>query len=132
MEARHGVLGRVWITDRGMASPHNLTWLRQTGRRYIIGAPKAELKQFGAELADPNGWRTVHEGVEVKLTHHPRTAETVILCRSADRRSKERAIHDRFSQRIGRHPRRVGPRHRTRDCGQHGGGHLRRSDQAAR
>ena len=100
MEARHGALGRVWITDRGMASPDNLTWLRQTGRRYIIGAPKAELKQFGAELADPNGWRTVHKGVEVKLTHHPRTAETVILCRSADRRSKERAIHDRFSQRI--------------------------------
>jgi len=100
MEARHGALGRVWISDRGMASPENLTWLRQTGRRYIIGAPKAELKQFGAELADPDGWRTVREGVEVKLACHPKTAETVILCRSADRRSKERAIHDKFSQRI--------------------------------
>ena len=29
MEARHGALGRVWISDRGMASPENLTWLRQ-------------------------------------------------------------------------------------------------------
>ena len=28
MEARHGVLGRVWITDRGMASADNLAWLR--------------------------------------------------------------------------------------------------------
>jgi len=28
------------------------------------------------------------------------TGETVILCRSADRRSKERAIHDKFSLRI--------------------------------
>src|SRR6266851_5751684 len=46
MEACHGVLGRVWITDRGMASSDNLTWLRQTGRRYIIGAPKSELKKF--------------------------------------------------------------------------------------
>src|SRR6266851_5137531 len=45
-EARHGMLGRVWITDRGMASSDNLTWLRQTGRRYIIGAPKSELKKF--------------------------------------------------------------------------------------
>jgi transposase len=42
----------------------------------------------------------VNEGVEVKLTRHPETGETVILCRSADRRSKERAMHDKFSQRI--------------------------------
>jgi len=100
MEARHGVLGRVWITDRGMASADNLAWLRQTGRRYIIGAPKSELKKFGAELARPDGWRTVQEGVEVKLTSHPETKETVILCRSADRRSKEQAMHDKFSRRI--------------------------------
>src|SRR6201998_2268288 len=100
MEARHGVMGRVWITDRGIASADNLAWLRQTGRRYIIGAPKSELKKFASELARPDGWRTVHEGVEVKLTRHPETEETVILCRSADRRSKERALHDKFSQRI--------------------------------
>jgi transposase len=100
MEARHGMLGRVWITDRGMASAANLAWLRQTGRRYIIGAPKSELKKFGPALAAADGWRTVHEGVEVKLTRHPETDETVILCRSADRRSKERAMHDKFSRRI--------------------------------
>jgi hypothetical protein len=100
MEARHGMLGRVWIADRGMASAGNLAWLRETGRRYIIGAPKSELKKFGADLAAVTGWRTVQEGVEVKLAHHPETNETVILCRSADRRSKERAMHDRFSQRI--------------------------------
>src|SRR5260370_28972467 len=100
MEARHGMLGRVWITDRGMASADNLAWLRDTGRRYIIGAPKSELKKFASSLAIADGWRTVHEGVEVKLTRHPETDETVILCRSADRRSKERAMHDKFSRRI--------------------------------
>src|SRR5438552_11718159 len=100
MEARHGVLERVWITDRGMASAANLAWLRQTGRRYIIGAPKSELKKFVSALAASDGWRTVHEGVEVKLAHHPETEETVILCRSADRRSKEQAMHDKFSRRI--------------------------------
>ena len=100
MEARHGMVGRVWIADRGMASADNLAWLRQTGRRYIIGAPKSELKRFGAELARPDGWRTVHEGVEVKLARHPETDETVILCRSTDRRSKEQAMHDKFSRRI--------------------------------
>jgi transposase len=100
MEARHGVVGRVWITDRGMASAENLAWLRETGRRYIIGAPKSELKKFSAELVRPDGWRTVQEGVEVKLARHPETDETVILCRSADRRNKERAMHDKFSGRI--------------------------------
>jgi transposase len=100
MEARHGMLGRVWITDRGMASAENMAWLRQTGRRYIIGAPKSELKKFGTDLARAEGWRTVQEGVEVKLTRHPETDETVIVCRSADRRSKEKAMHDKFSARI--------------------------------
>src|SRR5271166_4371308 len=57
-----------------MASAENLAWLRQTGRRYVIGAPKSELKKFGSELARRDGWRTVHEGVEVKLTRHPDTA----------------------------------------------------------
>jgi transposase len=100
MEARHGVLGRVWIADRGMASGENLAWLRRTGRRYIIGAPKSELKKFAAELAQSDGWRPVREGVEVKLARHAETDETVILCRSADRRSKEHAMHDKFSRRI--------------------------------
>jgi len=100
MEARHGVLGRVWITDRGMASADNLAWLRQMGRRYIIGAPKSELKKFAAELAEPQGWREIQEGVHVKLARHPDTDETVVLCRSADRRSKEKAMHEKFSGRI--------------------------------
>src|ERR1700751_2443125 len=102
MEARHGVTGRVWITDRGMASAKNLAWLRQTGRRYIIGAPKSELKKFAAELVQPHGWREIQEGVEVKLARHPETGETIVLCRSADRRSKEKAMHAKFSRRIER------------------------------
>src|SRR6201987_6165556 len=91
MEARHGALGRVWIADRGMASADNLVWLRETGRRYVIGAPKSELKKFAAALAASDGWRAVQEGVEVKLTSRLEAGETVILCRSADRRAKERA-----------------------------------------
>ena len=100
MEARHGALGRVWIADRGMASAENLAWLRETGRRYIIGAPKSELKKFATPLATAAGWRQIREDVEVKLTSHPETGETVILCRSAERRSKEQAMHAKFSRRI--------------------------------
>ena len=75
-------------------------WLRDTGRRYIIGAPKAELKQFASALASTDGWRKIRAGVEVRLTDCPETGETIILCRSAERRSKERAMHDKFSGRI--------------------------------
>ena len=100
MEARHGVVGRVWIADRGMASAANLAWLRETGRRYIIGAPKSELKQYRAVLATRSGWRVIREGVEVKLGCCAETGETIILCRSADRQRKEQAMHEKFSARI--------------------------------
>ena len=73
MEARHGVIGRVWIADRGMSSRANLQWLRSSGRRYIIGAPKSELKKHAALLAEARGWHPLREGVEVRLT---RCAET--------------------------------------------------------
>jgi transposase len=100
MEARHGMVGRVWIADRGMSSAENLAWLHQTGRRYIIGAPKAELRKFAVELAGVDGWRAIRDGIEVKLVPWPETGEKAILCRSADRRNKERAMHDKFSDRI--------------------------------
>src|ERR1700746_3684228 len=55
MEARHGVVGRVWIADRGLARRANLAWVRQTGRRYIIGAPKSGRKKFAAQPLPPGG-----------------------------------------------------------------------------
>lgn len=100
MEARHGAIGRVWIADRGLSSRENLAWLRETERRYIIGAPKSELKKFATALATSRGWRRLREDVEVKLTRCPQTHDTIILCRSAERRAKERAIHEKFSRRI--------------------------------
>jgi transposase len=100
MECRHGALGRVWIADRGMASAKNLAWLRASGRRYIIGAPKSELKHCQTALAETSGWRVIREGVEVKLLDGTVPEERFVLCRSADRREKERAMHEKFSTRI--------------------------------
>lgn len=100
MERRHGAVGRVWIADRGMASRKNLKWLREMGRRYIIGAPKSDLKKCREPLAEPTGWHKIRDGVEVKLFDGAEPGERFILCRSADRRSKERAMHEKFSQRI--------------------------------
>jgi hypothetical protein len=51
-----------------------------------------------------------------KLTRHSETGETVILCRSADRRSKERAMHDKLSRRI-EEASRYGGRHHSVTAG---------------
>src|ERR1700723_3067693 len=91
MEARHGVIGRVWIADRGMSSRANLAWLRSSGRRYIIGAAKAELKKHAALLAETGGWRPLREGVEVRLTRCAETGDTVVLAPFPPARGKKAA-----------------------------------------
>ena len=83
-----------------MSSRANLSWLRSSGRRYIIGAAKSELKKHAALLAETRGWRTLREGVEVRLTRCAETGDTVVLARSAERRDKERAMHEKFARRI--------------------------------
>jgi transposase len=101
MEARHGTVGKVWIMDRGMASAENVAWLRKTGRRYILGTPKSELRKWAPQLADKTHWREIRSGIEVKLCAAPDgEQETFILCRSRDRLEKEKAMHERFSRRI--------------------------------
>jgi len=99
MESRYGRANRIWALDRGMVSEDNLAFLRAGGRRYIVGTPKAMLKGFERDLL-AKGWSTVHEGLEVKLSPSPDGQETFILCRSRDRREKERAMHARFEGRI--------------------------------
>ncbi len=100
MEARYGIAERVWVMDRGMMSAENVEWLQETGRRYLIGTARSELKRWSREIADAHDWRTVREGVEAKLCRGPEGSETFLLCRSADRRAKEKAMHERFAKRI--------------------------------
>jgi transposase len=106
MERRYGRADRIWVTDRGMTSDENVRFLRQEGRRYLIGTPKSMLKRFQRELLD-GPWREIRDGVEVNLCPSPEGAETFILCRSRDRREKEKAMHDRFEQRIEEGLRRI-------------------------
>jgi len=100
METRFGKAKRVWVMDRGMASDENIAWLNQTGRRYVIGAPKSELKRFAQAIQDSADWRQIREDVQVKLCRGPDGDETFLLCRSAARVDKERAMHERFKTRI--------------------------------
>ncbi|MCA1707563.1 MAG: IS1634 family transposase [Actinobacteria bacterium] len=100
MEDRYGKADRIWVMDRGMVSRANIEFLKEGGRRYIVGTPKSMLKRCENHLAQKD-WSVVHEGLEVKLCADPDGGtETFILCRSADRKKKEKAMHDRFEKRI--------------------------------
>ena len=45
-------------------------------------------------------WQSVHEALEVKMVSDPDGNETFILCRSRERGEKEKAMHQRFENRI--------------------------------
>jgi len=100
MEARYGKARRVWVMDRGMVSEENLTWLRAEGRLYVVGTPRSDLKKWEQELLDRQGWRSVREGLEVKICDGPDGKEKFLLCHSVERQQKEQAMHERFASRI--------------------------------
>jgi hypothetical protein len=100
METRYGAAQRIWVMDRGMTSAKNLAWLRQTGRRYLVGTPKSELRQWARQLTETWDWQMVRDGVDAKRCVGPEGTETFVLIRSRERREKERAMHERFSRRI--------------------------------
>ena len=99
IEGLYGRANRIWVMDRGMVSEDNVRFLRQGGRRYIIGTAKNALRKFERELLAAD-WKQVHEGLEVRLVPAPDGQEVFILCRSAERRAKETAMHERFETRI--------------------------------
>jgi transposase len=100
MERRFGRANRVWVMDRGMTSADNLAWFWQTGRRYLVGTPKSELKKWERQLVEEKEWNKVRDGLEVKLCAGPEGRETFLLCRSEDRQKKEQAMHEKFTARI--------------------------------
>jgi len=99
MEGRYGRADRIWVMDRGMVSQENIEFLHDGGRRYIVGTPKSLLRQFERELLAED-WKSLRDGLEVKLCPSPDGGEVFILCRSRDRKAKEQAMHERFERRI--------------------------------
>src|SRR3989304_5737913 len=100
VEKKYGQANRIWVLDRGMVSENNLQFVRGRKGRYIVGTPKAMLHKFDQHLVEQN-WEQVQNGVEVKLVKSPDGGEeTFILARSAERRQKEKAMHERFIGRM--------------------------------
>jgi transposase len=102
MEEKYGQAQRIWVLDRGMVSEENIEFLRARQAQYLVGTPKAQLRQFEAALLEGQDWQPVRPDVEVKLLAHPdgKGQEQFVLCRSQARREKEKAMLARQEQRL--------------------------------
>src|SRR6202795_940404 len=96
VERKYGKARRIWVFDRGIVSEENLAAIRKREAQYLTGTPRSQMKQFEADLLKED-WTRVRPEVEVKKVAIPQGEETYILCRTADRKEKEKAIRSRFS-----------------------------------
>src|SRR6266702_3861996 len=99
VERKYGKARRIWVMDRGIVSEENLAAIRKRGGQYLVGTPRRQMKRFEAELLKED-WTRVRPEVEVKKVAIPQGEETYILCRTAGRREKEKAIRERFCSRM--------------------------------
>jgi transposase len=99
VERKYGKARRVWVMDRGIMSEENLQAIRRRGGQYLVGTPRSQMKRFEEELLKDD-WTRVRPEVEVKQVAIPQGEETYILCRTAGRKEKEKAIRNRFSTRM--------------------------------
>lgn len=101
MEEKYGQAQRVWVMDRGMVSEENLEFLRARRAHYLVGTPKAQLRRYEQALVEEENWQEVEPGIEVKVLPHPTGGEECfILCRSAARQQKEKAMLELQRQRL--------------------------------
>lgn len=96
VERKYGKARRIWVIDRGIVSEENLAAIRKRGGHYLVGTPRSQMKQFEVELLKDD-WAKVRPEVEVKTVAMAPGEEIYILCRTAGRKEKEKAIRSRFS-----------------------------------
>ena len=96
VERKYGKARRIWVFDRGIVSEENLAAIRKRGGQYLVGTPRSQMKQFEAKLLNKQDWTQVRPEGEVNKIAIPQGEETYILCRTAGRKEKEKAIRGRF------------------------------------
>jgi transposase len=99
VERKYGKARRIWVFDRGIVSEQNLAAIRKCSGQVLTGTPRSQMKRFEEELLKED-WTRVRPEVEVKKVAIPQGKETYILCRTAGRKEKEKAIRSRFSNRM--------------------------------
>ena len=90
------------IMDRGIATDENLELLRQRGQHYIVTTPQSERQELFPKI-DSARYVPVKVNAKGKVVvcgQLRRQGELYVLCHSAARASKDRAIRQRFEQRL--------------------------------
>ena len=91
------------VMDRGLATDENVALLRERGHHYIVTTKQSERQELFGEVdktrfepvkVDEQGQTTV----SAQLRRH--AGELYVLCYSAARESKDRAIRERFARRF--------------------------------
>src|SRR5690554_535664 len=85
-----------------MISEANLAFLRERKARSLVGTPKSWLRAYDQTLLERSDWKTVQDGLEVRLVEHPDggPGERCVRCRSGARAEKERAMLPHQSERL--------------------------------
>ena len=90
--------GALVVMDRGIATEDRVTWLRDSGYRYLV-VSRERRRRFDADAAVPHGMRTgrtVH--LHKVVSRDP--DEVRLYCYSPERADKERGIVERFGKRF--------------------------------
>ena len=103
LEKKYGKIGSLWLMDRGVPTERTLEKMRESGYRYLVGAPRGHLRVIGDKL-DKAEWQTVQDGIAVKVARADVTTkdpdgkekvvpgDTFVLTRSTARSLKETAM----------------------------------------
>src|SRR5712692_3346336 len=102
--------GATVVVDRGMAFAPNLAQIRARGHHYLVAARYPERGDHHEAFADATDWTEVirvpsprnpgQKKTRVFIKRQTVGAEVHILCRSAARIDKDRAIRDTHEQRL--------------------------------
>jgi transposase len=102
--------GATVVVDRGMAFDENLDQLRQRKLHYIVASRQPERDQWLAEFADADGFEAVvrepsprnpsQQKSAVKVKAQRIGEQTIVLCHSAARIDKDRAIREKQEARL--------------------------------
>jgi len=97
IEERYGKTRRVWVMDRGIPTEAVLKEMREQDVHYLVGTPKGRLTKLEKSFL-PLPWKTVHEGVSVKLLEE--SGEVLVLAKSEQRANKEIAMRRRKLKKL--------------------------------
>ena len=91
LEAKYGKIGNLWMMDRGVPTEETLGEMRKSGYKYLVGAPRGNLKAIGKKL-DEVPWEQVQDGISVKVAKADGSGDTFVLTKSTARSLKETAM----------------------------------------